>query len=109
MALIQEANGWRAVQGIVLFRDRSLDPKTLPWNRIIHTFSLNELQKEGQEGEAIREAVLIVLQTKFGDLPPDVYEPVQGLSLQKSKEELSLAVRWDRLDLVRSWLAENPK
>jgi predicted transposase YdaD len=42
MALVQKQNAGREVQGMILFLDESLDPKTEPWTRIVRSISLRE-------------------------------------------------------------------
>lgn len=43
MAALQIEHHMRAVQGIILFRYPSLDPRTEPWTRSVHTFQLRDL------------------------------------------------------------------
>jgi len=45
MAQIQQDNNWREVQGIILFRNSSIDPKTKPWTKVVHAFVFDELLK----------------------------------------------------------------
>ncbi len=42
MALVQRQNAGRLVQGIILFLDESLDPKTEPWTKVVRSISLRE-------------------------------------------------------------------
>ena len=42
MALLQKQNPHREIRGIILFLDPTLDPKTIPWTRIIQSISLVE-------------------------------------------------------------------
>jgi len=43
MALLQQQYVGRGIQGIILFADRSLDPRAEPWVKVVQTFYLGEL------------------------------------------------------------------
>ncbi|HQZ67924.1 MAG TPA: DUF2887 domain-containing protein, partial [Planctomycetaceae bacterium] len=40
MALVQRQHPGRGVEGVIIFLDEDLDPKTEPWHRVIRVFSL---------------------------------------------------------------------
>ena len=50
MSMLQKQNPHREIRGIILFLDPTLDPKTIPWTRIIQSISLaeavNRVQKD---------------------------------------------------------------
>ncbi len=46
MAMLQRQAGNRAIQGILLFFEESLDPKVQPWHSIIEVFYLAEILEE---------------------------------------------------------------
>jgi len=51
MAMVQRQNAGREVQGMIIFLDESLDPKTEPWTRIIRSISLRESIAQIQTAE----------------------------------------------------------
>ena len=46
MALIQQKEDYRPVQGIILFLHAGLDPRTKPWCDVVHSFSIVDLMEE---------------------------------------------------------------
>jgi len=46
MAAVQEAHGMRAVRGMIIFSEKQLDPRTPPWDRVVHSFVLRDLLAE---------------------------------------------------------------
>ena len=51
MALVQRQNAGREVQGLIIFLDQLMDPKTEPWTRIVRSISLRESIAEVQRDE----------------------------------------------------------
>ncbi len=43
MAAVQEANKMRAVQGVILFGEAGLDPRTAPWTQVVHVCVLRDV------------------------------------------------------------------
>ncbi len=54
MALVQQSNAMRDVQGIIFFFDEKLDPKTEPWRQVVHAFYLDELINDLAQRDTIR-------------------------------------------------------
>lgn len=108
MALIQEAHAWREVQGIILFRDRSLDPLTPPWHKFIHSFSLNELLARFEEVHpqhalaAVFKPVFLDDLSKLAEGAPEYYRMI-------SKSTLDEACKTMLSDVFVNWLLQRFK
>ncbi len=59
MALLQQENDMREVQGIIFFLYPYLDPKTPLWNRIIHSFLLREVLENLSQRKASHPLVAV--------------------------------------------------
>jgi len=46
MAIIQQENPGREVQGLVIFGSRDLDPRTDPWSKVVSAYYLDEMLSE---------------------------------------------------------------
>jgi predicted transposase YdaD len=59
MVIIQRGNPKRLVQGVIIFADRSIDPKTEPWTKLICTFTLPEVLQELEKRHPDHPLVLV--------------------------------------------------
>jgi predicted transposase YdaD len=97
MVLVQRQNAGREVQGMILFLDESLDPKTEPWIRIVRSISLRESISEVQRNDPQHPLVA-------------VFSPLLIESEEVLEREAAPCYNWIQVselpDTVRKTLAE---
>jgi predicted transposase YdaD len=97
MALVQRQNGGRKVQGIILFLDESLDPRTEPWTKVVRSISLRESISQVQQTDPHHPLVA-------------VFSPLLIESEEVLEREAAPCYNWiqasDLTETVRKTLAE---
>ncbi len=109
MALLQEQGKFeRAVQGVIFFGRRSLDPATKPWSEVIHAVYLDEALERMREVEPEHLAldvfapVWVRSQTQLEASAKTHYNRIRNLPLAEPQREAFL-------DAFLSWLFERFK
>jgi hypothetical protein len=59
MALVQQEQGMREVQGVIFFRYPGLDPQTEPWRRVIHSYPLRDVVESLAQRDASHPLVAV--------------------------------------------------
>lgn len=59
MVGVQRERKGRRVQGLILFRDRSCDPRTKPWTSVVQVVYLDEMLRELEARDATHPLVLV--------------------------------------------------
>jgi len=108
MALLQEANAWRDIQGVIIFQDRSVDPKTSPWNRWIHVFYLNDLLAQLEQRNphhplvAVFKPLVVEDEVTLAEMAKEYYRDINTSSLDESS-------RTAMADVFLNWLLQRFK
>jgi len=108
MAILQEANDWRDIQGVILFQDSSVDPKTSPWNKIVHAFYLNdllaklELRNPHHPLVAVFKPLIVEDEVALAEMAHEYYRDISTSSLDETSRA-ALA------DVFVNWLLQRFK
>jgi hypothetical protein len=97
MAAVQIEHQMRAVQGIVLFRFRGLDPQTPPWNQVVHAFLLRDLVEMLQSSHPKHPLVAV--------FQPVLLSNEQTLQ-QHAGSTLAVPLKTALLEIFVSWLEQ---
>ena len=59
LAMLQTSNKGREVVGIILFADKSLDPQTAPWTKVVRSIYLDEMLSDLESENALHPLVAV--------------------------------------------------
>lgn len=105
MALVQQSNAMRDVQGVIFFFDEKLDPKTDPWRQVVHAFYLDELINGLAQREpdhplvAVFRPVLLESEERLEKEARQYYNQIKSSDLPKPSVSLLL-------DIFVNWIEQ---
>ena len=105
MVAVQEAAQMRPVQGMIFFGYNNLDPKTVPWTRVVHAFLLRDLVETFERSHPGHPLVAV-----FKPLLADSEEILEREAVTYYRtikySELEAACRTNLLEAFVSWLEQ---
>ncbi len=105
MAQIQEENGSASIEGIILFATAKLDPKTLPWTKVVRSVFLDEMLTELEE-EDVSHPLVAVFKPVFEANKTELEKHAAKYYRQIEASPLEPIQRDALLDVFLSWLIE---
>ena len=108
MALIQQKEDYRSVQGIILFLHSGLDPRTKPWCDFVHAFSLVDLLENLAQRQPKHPLVAVfrpVLMESEETLEKHAGEYYNQILTSEFSDELRLVL----LNVFVNWLEQRLK
>jgi predicted transposase YdaD len=106
MALVQQEFGMRAVRGLIVFRRDGHDPRTEPWNRVIDSFSLDQMLDDLERREPDHPLVAVFKPILISDDDTLGRTAVEYFRTLRDSDKLDERMRSTLLDVFVNWLEQ---